>query len=129
HRASQCAMAARCAVAVGVGVTADPALWSVVGGKQGVIAVRYPCSKGSVLAAPRGWHKASSLQLCVVGPDAVRCADHGICGEGDACAAHTAMESAELRRSSLRHLPQVLSVFPDLLLLALTDDTGVPSVD
>src|ERR1019366_6207727 len=122
-------MAARRTVAVGVGVAADPALWSLVGGKQGFIAVGYPCSKRGIPAGPRRWRKASSLQLCVVGPGAVRSADHGICGEGDACAADTAMESAELRRSSLRHLPQVLSVFPDLLLLALTDDTGVPSVN
>src|SRR6266581_4046479 len=122
-------MAAPHTFAIGVGVAADPVVWSLAYGEQSFIAAGYPCWKRGGPCGVREWRNAGSSQLHIVRPGAAWNAHHGICGAGDACGTDPAMESAKLRRSSIRRLPEVLSVFPDLLCLAFSNDTGIHSAD
>src|ERR1700758_2643868 len=110
-------MAASCSCIAGIGVAADPALRSLVDGKQGFIAIRYSCDEGCIPSGSREWHKANSPELHLVRPGAARSTNHGIRCEGDACRANAVMESPEFRRRSIRRLSEVLSVFPHLLFL------------
>src|SRR6266567_1821327 len=120
-------MAAPHTFAGGVGVAADPTVWSLADWKQSIVATGYPCGKPGEPCGLREWCNPRSSQLHIVGPGAAWYADHGICGAGDARGADPAMESAKLRRGSIRRLPEVLSVFPALLCVAVSNDIGIHS--